>query len=81
MNIGESQESPASGEPELRGAELGSQQISAVDQLTRSRDRNPDVKLRLDGEKDTLYSDGLEIDSDGDTLAGTDGAGPEGIKG
>jgi hypothetical protein len=81
MNIGESQESPADGEAELRGAELGSQQISAVDQLTRARGRNPDVSLRLDGEKDTLYSDGLEIDSDGGTLAGTDGTSLGGVKG
>jgi hypothetical protein len=81
MSIGESPESPVDGEAELRGAELGSQQISAVDQLARAQDRNPDVRLRLDGEKDTLYNDGLEIDSDGGPLAGTDGAGPEGIKG
>jgi hypothetical protein len=68
-------------EIELRGADLGSQRISAVDQLARTQGRDPDRELRLDGEPDTLYSDGLEIDTDDETLAGTDGTGPKGIRG
>lgn len=43
--------------------------------------RNPDTELRLDGEKDSLYDDGLDIDEDTDTLAGTRGSSPpSGIK-
>jgi hypothetical protein len=55
--------------------------IAAADHSDHTRKRNPDRELRLDGEKDTLYDDGLDIDTDGDTLAGTDGKGPKGIKG
>jgi hypothetical protein len=65
----------------LRGTALGSERTSAVDQLSRARERNLDQQLRLDGEKDTLYDDGLEIDSDDSTLVGTDGQGPKGIRG
>jgi hypothetical protein len=66
---------------ELRGVALGSQQISAADHLTRARKRNPDGELRLDGETDTLYNDGLDLDFDDEPLAGTDGEGPGGVKG
>jgi len=82
MNSGESKESPAVDEQtELRGAELRSERIAAVDQLSRARKRNPDRELRLDGETDTLYDDGLDLDTDDETPAGTDGLGPKGIKG
>jgi hypothetical protein len=83
MNNGESREPPAVAgeEAELRGAELGSQQFSAVDHVAQARKRNPDRELRLDGEADTLYSDGLDLDGDGENLYGTDGARPKGIRG
>jgi hypothetical protein len=35
--------------------------------------RNTDATLRLDGEEDTLYDDGLEIDDDPAPLTGKDG--------
>jgi len=56
-------------------------EVAAADHLDHTRKRNPDLELRLNGERDTLYDDGLDIDTDGDTLAGTDGSGPKGIKG
>jgi hypothetical protein len=56
-------------------------EIAAADHSDHTRKRNPDRELRLDGERDTLYDDGLDIDTDSDTLAGTDGNGPKGIKG
>lgn len=71
---------PAAGEDVLRG-EVGPQDSSAVDHMEYVRKRKPDQELRLDGEKDTLYDDGLDIDTDVEPLAGTDGPGPKGIKG
>jgi hypothetical protein len=57
-------------EGKLRGAGLrGSDQKDAVDHASS----DPDTSLHLDGEEDTLYSDGLEIDDDSETLLGTDG--------
>jgi hypothetical protein len=74
----ESKQPPSDdGEPELRGSELGARH----DHLLAARKHNPDRELRLDGEPDTLYNDGLDIDGDSETLAGTDGLGPKGIKG
>ena len=45
------------------------------DHATYERSRNPDTELHLDGEKDTLYNDGLDIDEDDtdDPLLGTRG--------
>jgi hypothetical protein len=43
--------------------------------------RNPDAELRLDGEEDSLYSDGLDVGHDTESYAGTDGDAPKGIKG
>jgi hypothetical protein len=71
-------EEPADTLPErtLRGEALqGSDQKEAPDHVKYNEKRNPDTELRLDGEKDSLYNDGLEIeaDDDSDTLAGTRG--------
>jgi hypothetical protein len=38
------------------------------------RERNPDTELRVDGETDTLFSDGIDIEGNFDTAAGTDGS-------
>jgi len=66
----------------LRGADLeGADQKIAVDHVSYKKARNPDTELHLDGEEDSLYNDGLEIDDDADTLAGTDGNTPGGVKG
>jgi hypothetical protein len=62
-------------ERKLRGSALkGSEQKSAADHTTYEEERNPDTELHLDGETDSLYSDGLDVEDDsGDTLAGTRG--------
>ncbi|HEV7613544.1 MAG TPA: hypothetical protein VGO37_16820 [Steroidobacteraceae bacterium] len=56
--------SDESGESELRGAALdGSEQKRAAGH-TKYAKRNPDRVMRVDGEEDTLYSDGLELEDD-----------------
>jgi hypothetical protein len=71
-------------ERRLRGEALeGSDQDEAADHVKYNKKRNPDTELHLDGEKDSLYDDGLEIDeedSESDTLAGTRGAGSTVLK-
>ena len=54
---------------------------SAVDHVDYKKSRNPDTELHLNGEDDSLYDDGLDLDDDTDTLAGTDGNTPGGVKG
>jgi len=66
------------GEKKLRGKPLeGSDQKAAVDHVTYEKTRDPDAILHLDGETDTLYSDGLDLDDVSGQLVGTD-AGPKG---
>jgi hypothetical protein len=62
--------------PRLRDAA----EKASVEHVEYEESVNPDTELRLDGEEDTLYNDGLEV---GDDLpvAGTDGDKPKGIKG
>jgi hypothetical protein len=63
-------------ERRLRGGPLdGSDQKKAADHAAYERSRNPDTELHLDGEKDTLYHDGLDIDEEDtdDPLFGTRG--------
>jgi hypothetical protein len=63
------------GEDKLRGAGLsGSELKDAADHSDYERGRNPDTELRLDGETDTLFNDGIDIEEKFDTLAGTDGS-------
>jgi hypothetical protein len=63
------------GEPKLRGIGMqGPEQKGAADHVEYQMRRNPDAELHLDGETDNLYSDGLDLDEDFDTLAGTDGS-------
>jgi hypothetical protein len=59
----------------LRGSALeGSDQKTAPDHMDYEKGRDPDAEVRLDGEEDTLYSDGLDLDEgDSDDLAGTRG--------
>jgi hypothetical protein len=69
-------------ERKLRGSELrGSERKGAADHADYEKARNPDTELHLDGEEDTLYNDGLDVeeDDDADTLAGTRGS-SSGIK-
>jgi hypothetical protein len=63
------------GEVELRGVALNrSERTDGVAHSDRERARNPDTELHLDGEKDTLYSDGIDIEEDFETWVGADGS-------
>lgn len=69
-------------ERRLRGRDLeGAERDDSVEHETYRKKRNPDTELRLDGEKDDLYNDGLDIDEETDPLAGTSGGGTAGAKG
>ncbi len=58
----------------LRGENLnGADQVDAVDHVNYAKKRNPDADLHLDGEKDTLYADGLDVEDESLTLADTKG--------
>jgi hypothetical protein len=73
-------EADTAAELRLRGGPLGGAELkSAVTHSVYERARNPNTELHLDGEKDTLYNDGLDIEDDSDTLAGTRGT-SSGIK-
>jgi hypothetical protein len=67
--------SATAAERKLRGSALsGSEQKSSADHTTYEERRNPDTELHLDGETDSLYHDGLDLEDDsGETLAGTRG--------
>lgn len=71
----DSKDSPTAAERRLRGNSLdGAENKTAVDHDAYEKRRNPDTELRLDGEEDTLYDDGLDTgEDDPDTLAGTRG--------
>ncbi len=63
----------AAGESELRGTVLeGSEQKRAAGHTLYKKGHNPDTVLRVDNEKDSLYTDGLELEDD-TPPAGTDG--------
>jgi hypothetical protein len=54
-----------SGEKKLRGDALdGSEQQRAVDHSAYKKKTNPDTVVRVDNEKDSLYTDGLELDAE-----------------
>jgi hypothetical protein len=61
-------------EDHLRRAELGgSEAPEAVDHVAQAKLRKPDADLHLDDEKDTLFTDGLDVEDESLTLAGTQG--------
>jgi len=61
-------------ETRLRGKDLkGAEQPDAADHEEYLKKRNPDAELRLDGESDALYDDGIEVEDDSETLADTHG--------
>ena len=71
-----------SAESRLRGEALeGAEQKAAVAHAEYEKSRKPNGELRLDGEEDTLYKDGLDIGDNSLPLPGTDGNRPKGIKG
>jgi hypothetical protein len=62
------------GESRLRGRRLdGSERDAAADHTADAKKRNTDTTLRLDGEEDTLYEDGLELEDGSGPLTGKDG--------
>ena len=62
------------GESTLRGSTLdGSEQKKSVAHMAFEKTRNTDATLRLDGEEDTLYEDGLEVEDGSGPLTGKDG--------
>jgi len=62
-------------EDDLRGESLdGPDRDRAVDHVARKKLRDPDKIVRVDDEKDDLYTDGLELDDDTPPM-GTDGDG------
>lgn len=62
------------GESKLRGRGLdGSERDAAADHISNAKKRNTDTTLRLDGEEDTLYEDGLELEDGSGPLTGKDG--------
>ena len=62
-------------ERKLRGAGLnGAELKGAADHSEYETERNPDTELHLDGETDTLFDDGIDVEEKFDTLAGTDGS-------
>jgi hypothetical protein len=66
----------------LRGDALNdAAKKSNVDHTDYEATRNPDAELRLDGEDDSLYGDGLDVGDDSESWAGTDGDAPKGFKG
>jgi len=71
---GESIAADKTGESTLRGGALdGAEQKKSVAHTAFEKTRNPDATLRLDGEEDTLYDDGLELEDDSAPLTGKDG--------
>ena len=63
------------GESSLRGRDLaGSERDQAADHADYAKRRKTDKVIRTDGEKDTLYEDGIELDDDSDPLTGINGA-------
>ena len=63
-----------SGENKLRGDTLaGSERKRAVDHTAYEKERNPDAVVRLDGEEDTLYDDGLDLEEGAPPLVVTPG--------
>jgi hypothetical protein len=63
-----------SDESRLRGKDLGGAETkTSVEHTDYEKRRNPDTTLRTDGEEDTLYDDGLEIEDDSRPLTGVDG--------
>jgi hypothetical protein len=69
-------------ESRLRGEALdGAEQKAAVDHVEYEKSRNLDAELHLDGEDDSLYSDGLNVGDGTLPLAGSGDSNPKGIKG
>jgi hypothetical protein len=76
INTDDGEQIPAdtAAETNLRGDRLsGVDRNNAVDHVAYEKTRNTDTTLRLNGEKDTLYDDGLEVEDSSGPLTGKDG--------
>lgn len=61
-------------ETNLRGEALdGAERRKAANHTAFDKSRNTDTTLRLNGEEDTLYEDGLELEDGSGPLTGKDG--------
>ena len=66
--------SQRTGETRLRGGSLSKDEPGAsVDSVERQKAQDTDGVLRTDDEEDTLYEDGLEIESGSRPLTGVNG--------
>jgi hypothetical protein len=62
------------GETKIRGKDLaGSEQPAAADHVQNAKRTNTDKVVRTDGEKDSLYEDGIELDDGSSPLTGVNG--------
>jgi hypothetical protein len=69
---------PSSGKPagetRLRGGSLSNdERRTSVDSVEQQQSEDTDAVLRTDGEEDTLYEDGLELENDSRPLTGING--------
>lgn len=67
---------PSDKDQQKPGRELTSDAARVAQTQPASARRNVDTKVRLDGEVDTLYDDGLEVDKEAGELAGARGDTP-----
>jgi hypothetical protein len=61
------------GETRLRGGSKNKDERAEVDRLARQKSEDTDAVVRTDGEEDTLYEDGLELEDDSRPLTGING--------
>ena len=62
------------GETRLRGGSLTrDEKVKEVDRVANQKSEDTDEVLRTDGEEDTLYDDGLELENDSRPLTGING--------
>jgi hypothetical protein len=62
------------GETRLRGGSLNKDEKGKeVDSLAKQKSEDTDAVVRTDGEEDTLYEDGLELENDSRPLTGING--------
>jgi len=65
---------PDAGETRLRGGPLSrAERRGPVDSVAQQQSQDTDQVLRTDGEQDTLYEDGLELENDSRPLTGVNG--------
>jgi hypothetical protein len=77
-SAGADRSTPAKGsEPILATPDLKEMLRRSAESTSEAEEAgDPDTSIRLNDEGDTLYEDGLEVDEEPDTLAGTRGTTP-----